>query len=356
MGQLPRYLIGAITIIAAGCAVLAGASALAATWWQVDLASGWATTAQPVATVMLAVALAASAVTFGRGLTAQRKMLATHRHLDVEPANVQGLRTRMLDGARMLAQDPATLRLVGVYELLAVADDWCRIARRSAHPQRILLEHQRCLELICGYLRANHRLERFVPGTIVGDGDEHDERIVRGQLCAGLCTHLTTWKHLGPFRVDLSGADLAAMVLRGRSLPGIIATGSVLTEADLSGSDLSGADLRETVAAGTRFTDTVLTDADLTRATAPFASFSGADLSGADLTDAVLRGAHLLSATLDRTELTGTDLTTAKLMRVDLRTATWESADLSGADLTDAQPAAVRDRSTATTTAIGVRK
>lgn len=350
MKRTRRCLIGAIAVIAVGCAILAGASAIAATWWQVDLVSGWTATAQPAATVMLAVALTASAVIFSWGLAEQRQMMTAHRQLDLEPAHVQGLRTRMLDAARMLSQENPTPRLAAVYELLAVADDWCRISRRSTHPQRLLLEHQRCLDLICGFLRANHRLERFIPGTSVGAGVEHDERIVREQLCAGLTTHLTTWKHLGPFRVDLSGADLAAMVLCGRSLPGIIARGCVLIEADLSGSDLAGADLTEAVAANTRFTDTDLTGANLTRATAPYASFTGADLTGADFTDTVLRGAQLISATLEHTDLTGADLRAAKLMRADLRTATWESADFGGADLTDAKPAAARDRSTTTTT------
>jgi uncharacterized protein YjbI with pentapeptide repeats len=298
------------------------------------------------------VALAAATVTFTRELGAHRQMLTAHRQLDLEPAHVQHLRTRMLDAARMLSEENPTLRLAAVYELLAVADDWCRISRRAPHPQRILLEHQRCLDLICGFLRANHRLERFVPGTGVGAGVEHDERIVREQLCAGLTMHLTTWKHLGPFRVDLSGADLAAMVLRGRSLPGIVACGCVLTEADLTGSDLSGADLTGAAASNTRFTDTDLTGANLTRATAPYASFTGADLTGADCTDTVLRGAQLVSATLERTDLTGADLRAAKLMRVDLRTAMWESADFGGADLTEARPATARDRS-ATTAAGG---
>ncbi|USI88404.1 pentapeptide repeat-containing protein [Rhodococcus pyridinivorans] len=351
MRRTARCLLAALAVITASCGMLAAVAAVAAALWQIDLASGWAATAQPVATAILTVALVSSTVVFSRTIAAQRTVLTTHRQLDLEPATVHELRGRRLEAARMLAAENPTLRLVAVHELLAVADEWCRMARRSARPQRMLLEHQRCIDLICGYLRANHRLERFVPGTSVGAGVEHDERIVREQLCAGLTAHLTTWKHLGPFQVDLSGADLAGMTLRDSSLAGLVARASVLIEADLSGSDLAGADLKEALATNTRFTDTHLAGATLAKVAAPNASFTGADLSDADLTDAVLRGAKLLSATLDRTDLTGADLKGAKLMRADLRTATWGSADFIGADLTEALPSSVRERSTAATNA-----
>ena len=349
MRRAVRCLLAAVAVITASCGVIAAVAGIAAALWQIDFASGWMATAQPVATVMLAVALMSSTVVFSRTVAAQRKVLAAHRQVDLEPATVDELHARRLDAVRMLAAENPTLRLVAVHELLGVADEWCRIARRSSRPQRMLLEHQRCIDMICGFLRANHRLERFVPGMSVGAGAEHDERIVREQLCAGLTAHLTTWKHFGPFRVDLSGADLAGMTLRDRSLVGLVAPASVLIEADLTGSDLAGADLREALTANTRFTDTNLAGANLAKVAASNASFTRADLSDTDLTDAVLRGAKLLSATLDRTNLTGADLRGAKLMRADLRTATWRSADFIGADLTEALPSSVRERSTAAT-------
>src|SRR5690606_30149554 len=142
--------------------IIAGVCLAAAALWQVDFEVAWQSTAQPVATVLLAVAMVVVAVSVSQNLAAQRRLLSTHRLLDLEPAHVQGLRNRMLDAARMLAGDDPTLRLTAVYELIAVADDWCRLAVRSTRPTRLLIEHQRCLDLICGYLRANRRLERFV--------------------------------------------------------------------------------------------------------------------------------------------------------------------------------------------------
>lgn len=343
MRRASRYTVGAAAVIAGGTAVIAGVSVAAAAVWRVDFSEAWRTTAQPVATVMLAAAMVAAALSVSRSLTAQRRLLTTHRLLDLEPAHVQGLRTRMLDAARMLAGDEPTLRLTAVYELFAVADDWCRLSLRSTRPERPLIEHQRCLDLICGYLRADRRLERFVPGTSIGPGTEHDERVVREQLCVGLGAHLNTWRSIGPFRVDLSGADLAGMKLRDSNFHGVVARGSVLTDADLTGADLSRSDLTDSVAANTRFTGADLSGAHLTTCTAPYATFNGADLTGADLAGAALRGASLIAANLDRADLTGTDLRAAKLMRVDLRTAAWESAELAGADLTGARPATVRN-------------
>lgn len=346
MGRTIRYLVGGAAVTVVTVAMIAGMSAAVAVLGQIEIAQAWEATAQPVATVVLAVTMVASAVSLAQSLSAQRKLLTTHRQLDLTPAHVRELRSRMCDAARMLAEERPTLRLAAVYELLAVADDWCRIARRSPRAERILLEHQRCLDLICGYLRANHRLERFVPGTSIEAGSEHDERIVREQMFVGVATHLNVRRHLGPFRIDLSGADLAGMRLQRSYFPGLVARGCVLTDADLSGSDLSGADLTDIVAANTRFTDANLSGARLVRCTATYASFNGADLSGAELTDAVLRGAQLIAATCDRTDLTGTDLRAAKLMRLDLSSAAWHTADLSGADLTGAQPKAVIDHAT----------
>lgn len=342
MRRARRCIVPAATAITAIAAVIAVAAA--ATGSAVDTV--WMRAAQPAATVLLAVALVVAAVSVTRAVTAQRRMLARGHQLDLEPMQVRELRTRMLDGARLLAAPDATLRLTAVYEVLAVADDWCRIARRSTRPHRALVEHRRCLDLICGYLRANRRLERFVPGTYLQPGEEHDERVVREQLCAGTAAHLHTWRHLGPFHLDLSGADLAGMRLRNSPLAGLTGRELVLTDADLTGSDLSGADLTDATATNVRLAETNLQGATLIRITAPHASFNGADATGAVFTDATLRAAQLLDVTVDRADFTGADLRVAKLMRIDLRTAAWASADLTGADLTDATPATVRDRKT----------
>lgn len=350
MRRTSRYAVVTATLIVTVLATLAVCAAVlvvcvrAFTETSVDRTEAWNTVAQPVATVLLAAALIAAAISTSRALATQRQVLSAHRQLDLEPVQVRELRSRMLDAAKLLAGNDSTLGVVAVHELLAVLDDWCRLTRQVAHPQRALVEHQRCLDLICGYLRANRQLEPFVAGAEVAPGPEHDERVVREQLCAGMAAHLHRWRHLGPFHLDLTGADLAGMRLRHGHLAGVTAPGAVLTDADLTGTDLSGADLTGASAADARLSGTTLRDANLSRITAPFASFNGTDATGTQFVDADLRGARFLDVVVDRTDFTGANLRAAKLMRIDLSTAAWRSADLSGADTTGAMPVEIHEQ------------
>lgn len=300
------------------------------------------TLALTVVAILAAVALIVATGALRR--TARTRTPEAVRPLDLDDAHIRGMRTRAMDAARLLAAEDATLRLTGVYEMLAVADEWCRTATRGTHVRQALIEHQRCLDMICGYLRANRRLERFVPGTRIDAGEERDEREVREQFCAGLARHLQNWRRLGPFLLDLSGADLAGMRLCNSTFAGLTARGATLIETDLTGADLSGADLTDVSAASVRLVGANLTGAVFLRASAPGASCNGADATDSVFTDAHLRGAHFLDTTLTGTDFTRADLRAAKLQRADLSTTVLDSAELTGADLTDTTPEAVSAR------------
>jgi uncharacterized protein YjbI with pentapeptide repeats len=330
------YAAGTVAVMAGSLAVILAVCSLVARLGDVPFGRAWELAALPTAVSLLAIAILASIRSFRQGPSTRRENRYLRRRLDLEPEQLQQIQSRTRRAWDLLSEDRPALRLTGAYELLAIADDWCHLTQAVDQPHRASIEHQRCLDLICSYLRANRRLTRWVPGTYIEAGDEYDERRIREQLCSGLVSHLNSWHHLGPFRVDLSGADLSGMHLRHSSLAGVIARASLLTEADLTGSDLQSADLSASVATHARFSESDLRGANLVGIQANQAVFSGADLTGARLSDAHLRGAQLLGTVFERTDLSDADLRGAKLMRANLRSSLWRGADLDGADLTDA--------------------
>ncbi|MCB8914111.1 pentapeptide repeat-containing protein [Rhodococcus rhodochrous] len=330
------------TVMAASLAIITTICLLVSALGDVPFNRAWDLAALPSAVILLAIALLASIVSSMQRPSAGRQRRYLRRRLELEPVQLHQMRSRTREALRLLAEDHSTLRRAGVYDLLAITDDWCHLARIVDRPGRALFEHERCLDLICGYLRANRRLSRWVPGTYIEAGDEREERELREELCLGLIAHLTSWESLGPFSVNLSGADLSGMRLRDSGLVGVVARASVLTETDLTGADLRGADLSESAATRARFSDADLGGADLTGIQANQAVINGANVTDARLCDAHLRGAQLLGTVFDRTDLSGADLRGAKLMRADLRTSVLDGANFDSADLTDARPPAVR--------------
>ncbi len=164
--------------------------------------------------------------------------------------------------------------------------------------------------------------------------------------------------------LDLFGADLAHLSLRGVDL-----SGANLEKADFSGCDLTGANLSRANLAGADFTEATLDDCRMQKARmreaflgdarAVGADFSAADLGEADLTginarnanfsgarlkDAVLQNAHLIDANFTDArigdgDLRGADLGLATLCGADLHGANLGGARLCGANLAGARMA-----------------
>jgi uncharacterized protein YjbI with pentapeptide repeats len=118
--------------------------------------------------------------------------------------------------------------------------------------------------------------------------------------------------------IDLSGADLSGVNLRG----------ALLYHVDLSGANLHGADLRQVNCDSTNFCDADLSAVNLSQAYLPGINLFGAKLNGANLSEADLNW-----TILKKVDFRGVDLTGAKLIGTDLRYADLSQSNLSGADL-----------------------
>lgn len=147
---------------------------------------------------------------------------------------------------------------------------------------------------------------------------------------------------------DLRGASLAGARLSGAWLPWANLTGSKVTLADLSEANLTrarlrGADIRESDLSEAKLHEANLEDAYLTESNLSAADLSealmskvyaeDANLTRADLRRARLEGAQLMGANLMRADLTGADLIAADLSRADLSRARFAQADLRRAKL-----------------------
>jgi len=143
--------------------------------------------------------------------------------------------------------------------------------------------------------------------------------------------------------LELAGAMLNAVKLRGAdlandNLSGADLTGSDLVQADLSGADLHGAHMWRSNLSRAKFNEANLSGATLGRTNLSNSTLRLADLRGADLSYANLSSADLEGANLSGADLTQTDLSWANLNGVDLRGAkitgtTMDMADLTRADL-----------------------
>ncbi len=125
---------------------------------------------------------------------------------------------------------------------------------------------------------------------------------------------------------------LAAYAAGRRDFVGVDLPGAWLQHVDLRGADLRGGDL-----AGVDLFNANLTGANLAGANLRGAELTGANLTGTDLRDAILMGADLRGAELTGANLTGTNLCRADLSGADLTGTNLTGADLTGADLSGAK-------------------
>lgn len=125
-----------------------------------------------------------------------------------------------------------------------------------------------------------------------------------------------------------SKPDVGVIDLRGAELPDIELRGAQLEHCSLEGANLAGADLRQANLSWTILAETNLKGANLKRASlngtyASFAKFDGARLGGATLSNATLHIANFA----------GCELVGASFADSDLRDANLNSANLSGSSL-----------------------
>ena len=152
--------------------------------------------------------------------------------------------------------------------------------------------------------------------------------------------------------LDLTGADLSRLDLRGADF-----TGALLESSSFAGSDLTGATFDRAVVARADFTGAVAREASFREANLGAAVLHGCDLTGARFVDATLSYASLRDAVCQRARfekvfffevaLDGADFTDAVapdllLHESDLSRACFARADLSGATLLKARGAGVR--------------
>jgi uncharacterized protein YjbI with pentapeptide repeats len=123
--------------------------------------------------------------------------------------------------------------------------------------------------------------------------------------------------------VDLSGAALKGMKLRGADFGNANLSGADLGNADLTGAVLSGANLDDAMASGSV----------LVRASLESASLDRVDMEGAALEGASMKGASLQGTILKKADCTGVDFSGADLRETNFREASLVSAVLTGADL-----------------------
>ncbi len=118
--------------------------------------------------------------------------------------------------------------------------------------------------------------------------------------------------------IDLTGADLSELDLRGFNF-----SGAWLENVNFTKSNISGAD----------FSYAVLAHANMTEVVAMNTNFTGANLGRAQLQRAILERADLTSSIMMYCALGQTQLRFAKLKNAMILDTTWGIADWSGADL-----------------------
>jgi len=178
------------------------------------------------------------------------------------------------------------------------------------------------------------------------------------------------WRKENFEEVDLSGADLYQVNVRGANLSyadlrdanlrDANLTEANLTEADLSYADLKSsnlvkadlsnanlrrANLREAKLRKAKLYDAQLIEAELNQANLSSAQLIGANLSSADLSGANLSSANLSNATFIRADLIRANLISADLSNTNFGSANLNRADISNADLSSADLSSAHLRS-----------
>jgi uncharacterized protein YjbI with pentapeptide repeats len=131
--------------------------------------------------------------------------------------------------------------------------------------------------------------------------------------------------------IDLNGADLSNVILRGADLSGVDLSGAILEGANLSYAHLEGAILIDADLNRANLSAAALNGAILRLAFLRFAHLNGAILIGTNLEYADLIHAILIGARMNSADLNGTVLSYANLAFVDLSGAILDGTDLQGA-------------------------
>ena len=136
--------------------------------------------------------------------------------------------------------------------------------------------------------------------------------------------------------IDLGGADLREVNLRGSRLVGVILAGAslgranlkeaYLREANLMGADLFGVNLKFAYLGEALIIGVNMREADLNAA-----NLGGADLNSANLMEVHMRGAYLNKANLGGANLIKADLRNTNLIEAELGGAILDGANLSRA-------------------------
>lgn len=116
--------------------------------------------------------------------------------LDVQRLDVaeRTFRDRFVAAVELMSSDSApTKRSAGIYAMFALAQDWLSIGRGD--------EHQVCIDVVCGYLRAP-----AADSATVTPGSEREVRITAYRLLGQVLRTLSGLDGEDSLRLDLSGA------------------------------------------------------------------------------------------------------------------------------------------------------
>ncbi len=279
----------------------------------------------------------------------QHEFEQTRADAERRSATERELRARFTASASQLADTSPTIRLAGVYSLVALGDDW------YAHGSED--EREVCVELLASYLRT----PQSNPEPDDGDAAPHVHvratiaRVIADRRLAP--THLpTSWSDVRA--ATLARADLRHADLRGTAMTNIDLEGALMIRADLSHADLRGANLQSadltkatlqaTQLSGAEFWMTKLDDAQLVEATLDDTEVRLSMLRNADLSYASLRRATFIASNLTDTafyqaDVRGALLGRAKLSSVDLSSITYDDATVWPHGFTPPGPSVPRD-------------
>ncbi|MBY6687473.1 pentapeptide repeat-containing protein [Rhodococcus sp. BP-149] len=262
----------------------------------------------------------------GRELAQTQEHFAAQQRSETERADTahraattRELRSRFTAAATQLADASPTIRLAGVYSLIALADDWFAHGNPS--------EREVCVALLLSYLRAPQvdpepdddgaQPHLFVRETIVRQVAKRVSEVETDASKEWRSIESVAFTRADLRRVDLRGAALSGHDLSHASmdrcrlsytdLSGCNLTSSFVRNAQLVGTNLTSARLR-----GARFGGSSLRKATLDRVHAPLAFFSEADMTGATFTDAYFVLATFRGTTFDGAEMSGANFGSAR--------------------------------------------
>ena len=249
---------------------------------------------------------------------AQQKSDSDTRAADRAAETSRDLRARFTAAATSLADNSPTIRLAGVYSLVALADDWTNHGNTA--------ERDVCIALLLSYLRApqvdpdpgdgNASSHLHVRGTIVRQiaerwqrptEDQHSWRSVTGVTFARCDLRYVDLRNASLDNCDFTLAQMDSVKLADATMTSAKLISATLTDAALVRTDLTNANLRRARCRGAQFRA-----ANLTRATAVSALFKDANFSLSILRRAKLSNAYFDGADFYGVEMQGASLRNAR--------------------------------------------